>query len=675
MERVTSMLVSKTRIVVFTSCLSILAGLALLITTAVVGATELQDHRSYELVAPEHQGSSTAVGPTLGPPNPGVWIAPEGGRIAYPSADGFTGASGLAATYVSTRSATGWSTINLFPHTPQGNLFRPLNVMGATADFSKLIVETGAPLDPEDSNGGLIGAEDVYLENPDGTWTWVSKSTEEEPSYYEGRSADATHIVFATRNNLVPEASGTAFKAYEWFNGAVRLVGVKPDGSVDSGGSSLGSRIEENGTTNLPLNAVSQDGSKIFFRSPLPEAETPSNPSRLYVRIDGTTTVEVSASHCTRIDCNAPSPIVYAGATPDGSKVFFTTEQQLTNDDTDATSDLYAYDLVTGALTRLSAGVGAAQSEQSEGSDVVGISDDGERVYFVGGTGGLYLSDHGTLVPISTTAAGVIGATDNCNQPGSNSQVGAGVPEMTPDGRYLVFQTGSFNPIVPGPTGPGLYRYDAVTGESVQITASGVTHGGLSNTSFGVVLDCYLRTGMTNDGSTIIFHTTDALVPQDTNDVADVYEWHNGVVGLISSGTGPHDSMALGVSADGGDIYFTTDDRLIPGDQDEAQDIYDARIEGFMPPEVSVPECPGDDCQGMLNAPPSFLPPASVSFIDPGNLKSFSVGKTTKPLTKSQKLKKALKVCKHRPKKSRKKCQSLARKIFGKQVSKVARGK
>ena len=57
-------------------------------------------------------------------------------------------------------------------------------------------------------------------------------------------------------------------------------------------------------------------------------------------------------------------------------------------------------------------------------------------------------------------------------------------------------------------------------------------------------------TSVSEDGSYVFFQSNDELVPQDVNGVGnntgsttalspwtDVYEWHNGVISLISSGT------------------------------------------------------------------------------------------------------------------------------------------
>ena len=85
---------------------------------------------------------------------------------------------------------------------------------------------------------------------------------------------------------------------------------------------------------------------------------------------------------------------------------------------------------------------------------------------------------------------------------------------------------------------------------------------------------------MSNDGRAF-FSTSDALVPQDTDGVRDVYEYVDGRAQLISSGTSAKDEapgIALGiredlfkadlvsVSADGVNVYFGSFDTLVGQD-------------------------------------------------------------------------------------------------------------
>src|SRR6202011_602461 len=75
----------------------------------------------------------------------------------------------------------------------------------------------------------------------------------------------------------------------------------------------------------------------------------------------GRETVAVSARapspECTGLCASSvPMNATFQGASADGSKVFFTTEQQLLNSDTNAEYDLYEYDFVMKKLSLVSGG-------------------------------------------------------------------------------------------------------------------------------------------------------------------------------------------------------------------------------------------------------------------------------------------------------------------------------
>jgi hypothetical protein len=125
---------------------------------------------------------------------------------------------------------------------------------------------------------------------------------------------------------------------------------------------------------------------------------------------------------------------------------------------------------------------------------------------------------------------------------------------------------------------------------------------------------------MTEDGRTF-FNTEDSLVPQDTNEALDVYEYVEGRPQLITSGTNVgNDTFGVatfgavpglvGVSSDGTDVYFATYDVLVGQDRNgEALKIYDARSGGGfdftppVPPCVAADECHGPSTEAPANAP------------------------------------------------------------------------
>jgi hypothetical protein len=122
-----------------------------------------------------------------------------------------------------------------------------------------------------------------------------------------------------------------------------------------------------------------------------------------------------------------------------------------------------------------------------------------------------------------------------------------------------------------------------------------------------------------SDGQ-LFFETPQALVPQDTNDRDDVYEYVDGQAHLISSGRGEYGAYFGDANADGEDIYIYTANHLTPTASGENIVLYDARIGGGFPASPPPAPCVGEQCHGptpMLPVPPLV---GSVSFRGDGNV-------------------------------------------------------
>lgn len=121
-----------------------------------------------------------------------------------------------------------------------------------------------------------------------------------------------------------------------------------------------------------------------------------------------------------------------------------------------------------------------------------------------------------------------------------------------------------------------------------------------------------LGTFLTDDGRAF-FATKDGLVDRDANGRWDVYEYVESRPQLISSGTADADESReghvglAGVSADGGDVYFSTLETLVGQDRNGAfYKFYDARTNGGF--EFAQPPTPcvaADECHGVSSAPPA----------------------------------------------------------------------
>ena len=125
------------------------------------------------------------------------------------------------------------------------------------------------------------------------------------------------------------------------------------------------------------------------------------------------------------------------------------------------------------------------------------------------------------------------------------------------------------------------------------------------------------------DAGQVFFETREALVPSDTNGVLDVYEYEGGHAYLISSGTSSFESNLEGASESGDDVFFRSDQQLVPQDNQEGKIvIYDARVAGGFAEPSSPPACTtADACRAPVPPQPSIYgAPASQTFSGVGNL-------------------------------------------------------
>jgi DNA-binding beta-propeller fold protein YncE len=193
---------------------------------------------------------------------------------------------------------------------------------------------------------------------------------------------------------------------------------------------------------------------------------------------------------------------------------------------------------------------------------------------------------------------------------------------------------------------------------------------------------------LSNSGR-LFFNSPDQLVPAASGVKEKVYEYEPsgvgschreaGCVGLISSASSEYEAAFLDASASGNDVFFLTPDRLVQQDVDANVDIYDAHVceasapclpppAGGSPPCGTVKECR----PGSSSSSPALEAPASTSTSGSGNIAQQQVlpakesKPPPKPLTRAQKLAKALKACKKdKKKKTRLACEKQARGKYG----------
>lgn len=206
-------------------------------------------------------------------------------------------------------------------------------------------------------------------------------------------------------------------------------------------------------------------------------------------------------------------------------------------------------------------------------------------------------------------------------------------------------------------------------------------------TPLGVSTALYQSRYLSDEGR-LFFDSSDGLVAQDKNGKEDVYEYEPtgigncqaapGCTALISSGTSQQESAFIDASESGNDAFFITAQPLVAADRDKSFDLYDARVCTETSPCVtsSPPAPPTCNSEASCRPAPQMAPvagaPPTATFSGPGNASAGGsreqVQRPPKPaLTRAQKLKQALAVCRRRythSRKTRTSCERQARKAY-----------
>jgi len=654
-------------------------------------SSSLPDCRAYELVSPSEAGGVTLY--AQGPNSP---VATNPSRFAFGGDLGAIPGAGdppdtsKGDLYVATRTDQGWvtkyvglsgtetystngppdearSTSNLWSAGPAG--VRTDTSMDRFIDWNDgipYVGKGGGPkLDPPEFAPHVWAADDTALEE----WPNLPGHAGSEVDPIFEQSADFTHFVFQTGSapslSLIDDNT-VAHTATE--------VSIAPgEGPIP---------IQPGDTTpdqeSLRVPAVSTDGSHILIAARAEPQEHPMvrqgygedpcalekteqniqegysdlicplQPSQLYMRIDDAVTYEIAPGHAVR----------YLGETPDGSRVYFTSEEHLTGEDEGhGGASLYMWSqqgeeenpphpltLISKAKPGSPAGAGDTAACTASWTTQCGIApfvnnsfsdpftegyfggnglsdnfiaaENGDIYFFspeqlagprgVKGQENLYDYRNGTLQYVATFAPQPF-----CNAEYYEGYCSAGPVirmQVSPNDTHMAFLTADRITSYDNAGYTEMYTYDPSTEEIRCVSC--LPSGAPPTTN---VFASSNGLFMTNDGRTF-FSTGDPLVPQDTDGLVDVYEFVAGHAQLISSGTSAVDegpvafaappalSIAglVGVSADGTDVYFSTFDTLVGQDHNGSQlKFYDARTGGGFP--YSPPPAPceaADECHG-----------------------------------------------------------------------------
>jgi ribosomal protein S11 len=586
----------------------------------------LPDCRAYELVTPARGGVKA--------PN---WQAEvdtqltsvNGGSLLFASSIGGMGGvegNGVHDVFDANRGAAGWMSAPVGPTGEQATFpvlawASPSNSYGAW----HLNQQYGGSLA---FNPGVTD-EISYLREPDGSFEFIGVgSLGSDPQVaVDFVSPNVDHIIFSNRHTFdlsIPLESnappeGTKAVYDRAPGGETHVVSLLPNNVTPSAGE------------DAFFLGASADGSSVAFRIGDDSGTT-------YVRRGNTTTRAVGAG------------VTFGGLSHDGRFLFYL-----------QAGDVFRFDVESGQTQQIGSG-GA--------STIVNLSADGSAAYFVStaaltgnqrnafgakatvGAQNLYswigssdaLRFIGAVAPSDLTGGVNLGKWIGGTGEGPAAHRGSAVDpsRSTADGGVIVFESRASVTGYPNQNHLEIYRYVVATRD---LTCLSCLPTGVAATSDARLQDVFGDvpqfvpltaaapvTNIANGGANVFFESDERLVPRDTDGTTDVYEWtqtgfggcsrSTGCLALISSGQSGGPNYLYAVTPTGSDVFFRTGDSLVGRDTDDGQpSIYDARVNGGFAEPPLARECLGGACQGAGASPAPFSTPGSAALHGPENVK------------------------------------------------------
>jgi hypothetical protein len=246
-------------------------------------------------------------------------------------------------------------------------------------------------------------------------------------------------VFFTTLEPLVDEDTDSATDVYERAAGSTTLVSDRVQSGSDAG-------------TNGFFAGASADGSRVFFTTnEQVVTDDGDSATDIYERAAGATTL---LSDRVQAGPDGADSALFDGASADGSRVFFSTNEPLVESDGEASSDVY--ERAAGATTLLSDRVQPG-ADEAKSATFNGASADGTRVFFstteallaTDGDGARDVYVARFVPPPDGDGDGVPDSSDGCPAVAASTADGCPAP-AGPTG-----PTGPTGPSEPtGPTGP-----------------------------------------------------------------------------------------------------------------------------------------------------------------------------------------------------------------------------
>jgi hypothetical protein len=531
--------------------------------------------------------------------------------------------------------------------------------------------------DPPLVAGEPRGFQNVFVrDNEAGSYQLVNVTppgVAPKDAWFQAGSADLSHVVFSEQAQLTPEAVPVSpreaeegvFDYYEYSGGAVHLLTVLPDGSPTRGALvdnvAFASTHGLFSTSPTYEHAVSADGERVFWETIEPRRIERDRPIALYLRLNAAQPQSVvSGEECTEPSkaCTVQIDASQAGgpggggafqwASADGSEAFFTDDASagLTADTVPGSGqNLYRYEVETGQLTDVTpvaeAGVLGVSGAGEDGAylyfvaeaDLTGAQENSQGAKAQAGQPNLNLFHAGATTFIATLDA----SSDH-----TDWEPNRATARVSPGGAFIGFDsTSPLTGYANSPPEPEqcveensprpcqeIFLYDAAQNElsCASCDSSGAPPTGPAGISEREDLSSlnggypnYLQRNVT-DGGLVFFNTRSTLLPRDTNEISDVYEYADGQQHLISTGNSADPSYFYDATPAGNNVFLITSQQLVRRDTDSGVSLYDARVDGGFPEPPPPVACETEEaCHGPSSLPTANASPGTATFSGPGN--------------------------------------------------------
>lgn len=382
------------------------------------------------------------------------------------------------------------------------------------------------------------------------------------PSEYTNISADGRYVVFHSLANNLVNNDGNGSRDVFLYD---RQTGTTTRISVDAAGN------DDSGDSTFP--DISSDGRYVAFHSLADELVAGDDNGYLdvFVRDRQTNTIERVSVHSKGSEGNEVS--IFPDISADGRYVsFYSLADNLVNDDSNETWDIFVHDRQTNITRRVS--VNSLGQEAEQGGTFPEISGNGRYTVFISISEDLVDGDDNEAQDVFVHDQ-VSGQTIrvSVNSQGQEGNGESSYATLSADGRFTTFSSAASNLVGGDQVGwEDIFVHDRQTG-LVQRATIGLNGAEANGSSYYPFISA--------DGRFVGFHSEASnLVAGDGNGARDVfvYDRVTGITERISVNTagqgGVGDSSDVSLSADGCFAVFHSAASLVGGDGNNVSDIY-----------------------------------------------------------------------------------------------------